>query len=173
MSRVSGDQVALHTAREATADARSSAGESGRCAKWYATAHARRRRKESRGAHGQRRGAALEGRLESAGVISAEFFVNGASTARAILMVSYLDGVVPLTAPNLFSSAALERFGSAGCCLAIQRRPHEDYLNDASVRTTLYLVRASIVGVTVFGSVPRSFRSVPICWPGFLGTDTP
>ena len=37
-------------------------------------------------------------------------------------MVSYVDGVVPLTAPNFFSSVALERFGSAGCCLAIQRR---------------------------------------------------
>ena len=54
--------------------------------------------------------------------------MNGASTARAILMVSYLDGVVPLTAPNFFSSVALERFGSAGCCLAIQRRMRSEPL---------------------------------------------
>ena len=78
----------LHSSREAAADARSSAGESGRCAKWYATAHARRRRKESRGAHGQRRGAALEGRLESAGVISRilrEWRVNRASHPHGVL----------------------------------------------------------------------------------------
>jgi hypothetical protein len=43
-------------------------------------------------------------------------------------MVSYLDGVVPLTAPNFFSSVALERFGSAGCCLAIQRRMRSELL---------------------------------------------
>ena len=78
----------LHSSREAAADARSSAGESGRCAKWYATAHARRRRKTNRGAHGQRRGAALEGRLESAAVISRiirERHVNRASHPQGVL----------------------------------------------------------------------------------------
>ena len=35
---------------------------------------------------------------------------------------------VPLTAPNFFSSVALERFGSAGCCLAIQRRMRSELL---------------------------------------------
>ena len=60
----------LHTAREAIADARSSAGEPGRCAKWYGNAHARRRLQFFCGAHDQRRGAALEGQLESAAVIS-------------------------------------------------------------------------------------------------------
>ena len=43
-------------------------------------------------------------------------------------MVSNFDGGVPLTAPNFFSSVALERFGSAGCCLAIQRRMRSELL---------------------------------------------
>ena len=43
-------------------------------------------------------------------------------------MVSYLDGGMPLTAPNLLSSNAVERSGSAGCCLAIQRRRRSELL---------------------------------------------
>ena len=46
---------------------------------------------------------------------SAELFVSGAAIARAILMVSYCDGVVPLAAPNILSSVTVERFGAAGC----------------------------------------------------------
>ena len=54
--------------------------------------------------------------------------MNGTSTARAILKVSYLNGIVPLTAPNFLSSVAVERFGSAGCCLATQRRTRSELL---------------------------------------------
>ena len=43
-------------------------------------------------------------------------------------MVSYLDGGMLLTAPNLLSSNAVERSGSAGCCLAIQRRTRSELL---------------------------------------------
>jgi hypothetical protein len=35
---------------------------------------------------------------------------------------------MPLTALNLLSSFALERFGAAGCCLAIQRRTRSELL---------------------------------------------
>jgi hypothetical protein len=35
---------------------------------------------------------------------------------------------MPLTALNLLSSFALERFGAAGCCLAIQRRMRSELL---------------------------------------------
>jgi hypothetical protein len=59
--------------------------------------------------------------------------VNGTSTARAILKVSYLDGGMPLTASNLLSSNAVERFGSAGCCLAIQRRKRSELLRAYSI----------------------------------------
>ena len=43
-------------------------------------------------------------------------------------MVSNFDGGVPLTAPNLLSSFAVERFGAVGCYLAIQRRTRIELL---------------------------------------------
>ena len=60
----------VHTSREATADARSSAGEPARCAKRYSTAHARRRLSNiARRGHGQRR-SGQRSRLESAAMSS-------------------------------------------------------------------------------------------------------
>ena len=51
----------LHSSREAAADARSSAGEDDRCAKWYGNAQSLRQLQHFRGGHCQLRGAALEG----------------------------------------------------------------------------------------------------------------
>ena len=62
--------LAVHSSREATAGALSSAGEPGRCAKRYAAAHACRRLQKNRGGHGRRRSATLRRRLESAVLIS-------------------------------------------------------------------------------------------------------
>ena len=78
----------LHSSREAAAYARSSAGEPGRCAKWYGTAQSLRQLRHFRGGHGQRRGTALEGRLESAVVISRiirERHINRASHPQGVL----------------------------------------------------------------------------------------
>ena len=80
--------VVVHSSREAAADARSSAGEDDRCAKWYGNAQSLRQLQLFRGGHGQRRGAALEGQLESAGVISRilrEWRVNRASHPHGVL----------------------------------------------------------------------------------------
>eukprot|EP00966_Prymnesium_polylepis_P243378 5628066-Prymnesium_polylepis.1 len=46
--------------------------------------------------------------------VSSRVFMSGAPTTRAILVLSYSDGVLPLTAPNLLSSFAVERCGAAG-----------------------------------------------------------
>ena len=43
-------------------------------------------------------------------------------------MASYLDGIAPLTAPNLFSSIADEKFAVEGGCQAIQRRKRSGLL---------------------------------------------
>ena len=80
--------VVVHSSREAAADARSSAGEDDRCAKWYGNAQSLRQLQHFRGGHGQRRGAALEGRLESAAVSSRVFRerrANDAGHPRAVL----------------------------------------------------------------------------------------
>ena len=79
--------VVVHSSREAAADARSSAGEDDRCAKWYGNAQSLRQLQHFRGGHGQRRGAALEGRLESAAVSSRilrERHINRARHPRGI-----------------------------------------------------------------------------------------
>ena len=54
--------------------------------------------------------------------------MSGAPATRAILVLSYIDGVLPLTAPNLISSFAVERCGAAGWWLAIQRRTRSELL---------------------------------------------
>ena len=43
-------------------------------------------------------------------------------------MVSYSDGVAPLTAPNFLSSIADEKFAVEGGCQAIQRRTRSGLL---------------------------------------------
>ena len=43
-------------------------------------------------------------------------------------MVSYSDGVAPLTAPNFLSSIADEKFAVEGGCQAIQRRKRSGLL---------------------------------------------
>ena len=72
----------LHTARQAAADTRSSAEEPARCAKRYATAHARRRlSNNARGGNGQRR-SGQRSRLESAALSSKILRERHANDAR-------------------------------------------------------------------------------------------